>query len=676
MAKQTAVIIILCMIVGAASGVSANPANQPPDIPSDSTEAIDSLLIPDTLMVRDSLDTDTLTDAQRQLMEFEERYRRLQRERESEPKEQFSFSDTLVRYFLSPRLNQRELIGRSFFHDPGDYFKFDPGYFILDHQVTPMRKTVQPFGLSGDRLNVLLDDWPIHPFDHIPEPDGLIDLNDVPSALDYDVFVLPGPLGRLFGGKQSVATLLTRPRRPDSYEPESAFLVDKGSFAYSYARGRYSKLFTQGREIDMSIGYRKADGVYAWYGDDSYHYFGDVYLPLSRKIAFRATGQLYDREGRLAIRPYAGGTLQNRNRFDRTARLALVKYARRHTARYELGYTHLRQAVYLNPPYQASFDQTGHGVYFSREWIVGTTVFKTAVDGDYLEYRSGNLSESVTRLTGGATASVATLGSPYRYAFQASQRHVEGFRFLPSVTAVLYRESEKFFILASTGYSERAPSLHELYLPERETSIYGRSSTDYADHGNPDLQTEKQLIASLELELGRPDNSVGVSVTGGKIFDGIDWKNEREGDQTVFWPVNGDIDFVNVTSHTSIRMADFLRLHAGAAYHYLDYEGFEGKAYAPEYQSFSGLELHLFWRQKLIDLYAYSEIVYVSSYNGYEESGLGERAVVNAKLSFRMSRFRFHYVFQNVLANVYESREYFRRLGRYNYWGFTWDFLN
>jgi len=218
MAKQTAIIIVFWMVAGTVSGAPADSVDQPPDIPHDSTEVVDSLSRLDTLKVADSLGTaDTLTEIQQQLLEFEERYRQFKKESQSKRKEQFSYFDTLTHYFLSPRLNQGELIDRSFFHDPGDYFKFNPGYFVLDHQVTPMRKTVQPFGLSGDRLNILLRDWSIHPFDHIPEPDGLIDLNDVPSALDHDVFVIPGALGRLFGGAQSVATLLTRPMRPDGY---------------------------------------------------------------------------------------------------------------------------------------------------------------------------------------------------------------------------------------------------------------------------------------------------------------------------------------------------------------------------------------------------------------------------------------------------------------------------
>ncbi|MFQ6008758.1 MAG: hypothetical protein ACE5K8_07395, partial [Candidatus Zixiibacteriota bacterium] len=192
----------------------------------------------------------------------------------------FSYFDSLVTYFTSERLDQRSQVDRSFYHDAGDYFRFDPSYFILEHQVTPMRKTVQPFGLSGDRLNLIVNGHQLQPFEHIPEPDGLADLNDIPTALDNSIFIIPGPAGQLFGGRSGVATLLTLSKRPSTYSPESTLLADKGSFGYSYVRGRYSKLFTNRREIDMSIEYREADGPALDRKDDAYDYYGDFYFPL------------------------------------------------------------------------------------------------------------------------------------------------------------------------------------------------------------------------------------------------------------------------------------------------------------------------------------------------------------------------------------------------------------
>jgi hypothetical protein len=667
-------------LIGSGLPCDVSQASQPQDAVVSASSLPDSILHLDTLS-GDTIDRpdsamypDTLTDAQRQLMEFEERYRQFQEEKKSERQEQFSYIDTLLQYFTSSRLNQRELIDRSYYRDPGDYFKFDPNYFILDHQATPMRKTVQPFGLSGDRLNFIHNGWPIHPFEHIPEPDGLVDLNDLPSALDYDVYLLPGPIGRMFGGHSSVATLLAQPKHPDGFEPESAFLVDKGSLAYSHARGRYSKRFTQGREIDMSLGYRKSEGVLLSSFEDSYQYFGELYSPVYQQTALRVTGHLYNRDGRLAIRPDFAGILQARDRFDRSLRIAFARHNADYSARYEAGYTHLRQASYLTQRYKANFDQTGHGAYISQEWVSGNKVFKTTADVGYREYAYGD-NELAIRRSGSVSASMASLGQNYRYALQLDQAFIRNSSSATGATAVIQRETGNLFVLMSFGYSERPPSLHELYLPFQEASIYG-SSNDYADHGNHDLQEEKQLIGSATMLIGQQDNDINLQVTGGKIMDGIDWKYVVENGQTVFSPVNGDITFVSASAGKTLRIADFLRFCGGGAYHYLDYEEFDNKAYAPEYQFFSGLELHLFWSQKLIDLYAYGEIVYTGPYDGYKKQGLGQEPVANAKLSFRMGSFRFHYIFQNVLSRVYEVREDFSYPGRYNSWGFIWTFLN
>ncbi|HUV31487.1 MAG TPA: hypothetical protein VMY05_10410 [Acidobacteriota bacterium] len=682
MSRQAVIICILVALTGSTPRAGAEIHRYLGTAASDSTDVSDTLPRPDSL----TLDTitpadstslsDTLTEAQRMLFEFEERYRQRQKEQKTESREQLSCFDTLVQYFASERLNQRDRVAWSFFRDPGDYFKFDPGYFVLDHQTTPMRKTVQPFGLSGSRLDVIHNGLPIRPFEHIPEPDGLIDLNDVPTALDHDVFLLAGPIGMLFGGQQAVATLVTRPARPDGYVPQSAFLVDKGPFAFSYARGRYSKKFTDGREIDMSIGYRKAEGEILSSFDDAYHYYGDVYLPVGGRLAVQAGGQLYDRDGRLAVRPQAGGTLQARDRFDRSLRLGLVWHDSTGTTRYDVGYTHLRQASFLTRSYVATFDQVGHGFYVTRAWMAGGSVFLAEMNGDYLEYEFGPDNSTATRYTGALAATLASTGAPYRYGLRFRQQYLDDFKMLPSATAVLLRESERLFLLMSAGYSQRAPSLHELYLPFLAAGIYGRGPGDYADHGNTELTVEKQLVGSLDLELGRRDNGLGFRVVAGKIFDGIDWQYERRGIQAVFSPINSELDFVTVSGRKAVRIADFLRFHGGAAYHYLVYEKFATRAYSPDFQTFSGMELHLFWPRTRIDLYAYGEVVYTGSYDGYEKQGLGREAVANAKLSFRMGSFRFHYVFQNILGNVYETREDFVNPGRYSYWGFTWDFLN
>lgn len=665
MTKRLAILALICLIEPSAAD----------DEQSDSTfvpAEEDSTLAADTLSFEGASE-DSLTKADTTLASFEERYERFKKKRERRPG--LSYFDSLAAYFTSDRLNQRRQVDQSFFHDAGDYFRFDPSYFILEPQVTPLRKTVQPFGLSGDRLNLLVNGRRLSPFEHVPEPDGLTDLNDIPTALDDDIFLLPGPVGQVFGGSRSIATLLTRPRSTSSYAPETALLADKGSFGYSHVRGRYSKRFVSGRAIDMSIGYRDADGPAVSRKDDAYHYFGNFYFPIAGSSGFRAWGQLYDRDGNFVVRPEMGGMAVLRERFDRSVRFSFDFHNNDNTARTEIGYKHLRQGSYVNGVYKGRLNLTGHGAFGLREWISGQTVFKAQLDADYLEYDDGY--QNLGRTSAEVSLSAARLQEGYRWALTAGTRYVEGFGFLPSGAVVLFRELPRFFLMLSLGYSEREPMLHELHLPYQESTIYGSSSSAYTERGNSDLERERELVANVTVEMGSPENNIGLSVTGGKISDGIDWNNaDSLGSYTLFSPINGDITFVNVSVQPKLKIKDFLTLAGGGAYHYLDYDAFEDKAYSPEYQFFSGMELHVYWSQRLLDLFAYGEIVYTEPYDGYSKKGLGQELLANVKLSFGLKDFRFNFVFQNVLSNVYQSREYITFPGRYFYYSLTWTFLN
>jgi len=619
---------------------------------------------------------DTLSDAQKMLARFEERQKKF-KEEEKPQLPLLSYSDSLILYFISSRQNKRAQVDRSFYHDAGDYFRSDPSYFIIDQQVTPLRKTIQPFGLTGDRLNFITYGVPLKPFEHVIEPDGMRDLNDLPTALDDEIYVLSGPLGQFLGGDNATASLVTLPKKPDTQSPETAILHDRGSYAYNYTRGNYSKIFNNNRSIDMSIGYRNADGIGSFRDDDMYQYFGNFYFPLNQSVAVRAWGQLYDRGGTYYVRPADNGNYVYRDKFDRNLRLSADLHNEDHTEKYEIGYRHLRQSSYLSNKYKAWYHMTGNGLFASREWSSGNSVFQANLNTDYTIFDDGAVEHD--RIQSDLSLSMARLWSDWRYALTVSGRYVKDYDLLASAAVVFYRETDKMLLTLSFGYSEKAPTLYELNLPFQRATIYSGTS-DYANVGNDSLETEKQLVGNITFEYGSLDNSFSVNVTGGKIFDGIDWQNVLQsdsiGEYTLFYPMNGDIDFINVTVGPEFGITDFLKFNAGVSYHYIDYENFDDKPYLPDYQVFSGLGLHHYWAKKLMHLFAYGEIVYTSRYHGYKEENLGEDLIANAKLSFSLKKFHFHYVFQNILNTEFRSREYITFSGRYNYFGITWNFLD
>jgi len=116
-----------------------------------------------------------------------------------------------------------------------------------------------------------------------------------------------------------------------------------------------------------------------------------------------------------------------------------------------------------------------------------------------------------------------------------------------------------------------------------------------------------------------------------------------------FEPINNDFSFANVQFQPRIKLKDFLTFVGGASYNYLDIDSLENTLYTPEYQVSSGMELHLFWSQKLMHLFAYGEVVYVGPYDGYNQKDLGQEIIANAKLSFSFRDYKIHFVLQNVL---------------------------
>lgn len=604
----------------------------------------------------------------------------IQQPTKEKPKEfiKSSYFDSLKTYFLSSRLDVYKSVQSSFFHDAGDYFRINPSYFIDDFQSTPMRKTVQPFGLSGNRLNFIVNRLPLTPFEHVVEPDGLVDLNDIPTALDHDIYLLPGPMGQLFGGKQSIATLLTLPSRPTSYTPESGLIVDKGSFSYNYVRGRYSKLFSNGKEVDLSVGYRNADGITYRRDDDAYHYTARTLVPIKDNYVLKVQGMLYNRGGSFVVQPDNNSMFLSRHRVDRSAEISLERYNEKHNLKNEIGYRYQRQSSDIDAVYKGRFANSKYGVFVGRQRISGKFLIKTGVGGNYLKYESG--SDLFTRYTGHFSFNFARIKSGWRYAFTGGSKIVERYRWLPFASVLLSKETPHNFVMLSVGYSERAPSLYELNLRPQRKTIYSGGSLNYADQGNKNLSSEKQLVGNILLEQGSLDNNIRLTLTGGHIIDGIDWHYQTKSDSIsayrLFFPANGNIDFFDINLTTNLYMNDFWRFRAGGAYHYLDYKKFKDKVYQPDFQIFSGMEFHVYWPQRLLDLFAYGEIVYVDSYNGYDTTGLGNQIIANAKLSFKMKEFRFHYVFQNVLGASYQNREGFIIPGRYSYWGFIWNFFD
>lgn len=636
-------------------------------IPADTAKA-DSVQNP-------AADTSTIPTEEERLANIQERLKEFQKSEKPMPR--FSFYDSLLTYLVFESFNHRSQIDQSYYHDAGDYFKFDPSFVVMDYQTTPMRKTVQPFGLTGNRLNVISDGFPFTPFEHTVEPDGLIDLNDIPTALDGSVYVIPGPMGQLFGGESNLATLLTVPATADSNQPASSVMADKGFFGYAFVRGKYARKFSNDREIKLSASSRKSDGVEFGRSDEQLHYTGSFFTPVKQRFGFSVDASIYDRDAALVIRRDSGGALLNRHRFERSLRTSFEIQNKSHSARSEFGYRHLRQGSEIRGVYYGDFDNTLNGMFFLHEKMLGSQIFKAELNNDFSDYDNGQ--DENHRFNSSLALVLTSLKKRHNFSLSAKVSYSDDYDFLPSSALMYKSEYDKCFVQLSVGYSQIEPSQHQLYLPFRQSSLYASTVKECSESGNAQLKKESQLVGSLTIEPGTVDNHLTIQITGGRISDAFIWAMERQSgalEVLHFSPTNDDVTFSTISAKPRLQISDFLHFNAGGAYFNLDYDSLGDRPYQPEYNVFAGLELHYFWRDRLVDLYAYGELMYTGQYDGYDQKNLGKELIANAKLSLGLRNFRFHLVFQNTFDNVYQARESTTIPGRFFYYGLAWNFFD
>ncbi len=630
------------------------------------TEIDSAVILNDTIVsVEDSTGTNLIKDkyskfskAQKQQLPF------------------LSIYDSLLIYTLSERMNVAHEIENSYFHDVGDYLRFNPSFFVTDYQLTPMRKTVQPFGLTGSRINCFHKDKQYTPFEHLPEYGGMTDMNDFSIALNDNIYILPGPVGILLGGKTAVASIVTVPSVSLINEAVTSFKSDNGNDGYSYTRGAYKKIFKDGRKINMSVGYRDADGIVAGTDDDSYHYTGDIFYPLGYDVGLRINGQLYNREGRFGLRLDYAGKVFTRKRFDRNIGISYVRQNDSGDVKYEIGYYHYRQGSYTDGAYETRLNQTGHGAFIDKEWIKNDKIIKAKFDTDYYIYDQPGV--DIDRAVISFQLTGLKKYESQSWAASLSGRYGLHIGILPQASFVFKKENSNKLISLSAGFSSREPSLHELHKSYQIDAVYPTGTGLYAERGNHNLKAEKVFSGNILYEIGTKESRISSSITGGLIIDGIDWCfiEDTQTGVDIYQPVNNDKTFIDVSLKGYLPLLDLFKFTAGGAYHFINNKDIDTNLYQPDYQLFASGQLHYYWKQKLIHFYAYSDLTYSGLYNGWGEREMGQNLIFNSKLTLKLKSFRFFYVFQNMFRTSYNNTDYITIPDNFLSYGIHWDFIN
>ncbi len=599
-----------------------------------------------------------------------------------------SFSDSLAYYFLSDRFDLSDQFKRSYGHDAGDFLKSNSSNFCIDYQPLPHRKTVVPFGLPGNRLDVILGDRAIHPVEHLPEPDNQIGFDEIPTAPIQKIYNIEGPLGKIFGGDNSTASLIMLPLQPKSARAESELIVDVGYLGYANTKAVYTEKKKTGKLIQLAAEYRRSDGFDDDWGDSSYHHWADIVLPLGSKMDLNLKGRLYRRRGKIPFRPDATNSLFSRNRRDRDFSASL-DYSFSNLNKSSIGIRHQRsetETIHTQSFYRRDIDIIDNTIFYSYEAAVNKYFMSHELLLTEEEYHNFDylLKRHRAKLNSTLFKGDSTLSIAGNFSFEK----VGGYNPGPSFVFALKKENESFYMSLSAGYVTKFPRQYELDLTPIVSSFADGTVNDYYESGNVFLKPEKQLSGNLTMSFGKKNNDLAVSLTGGKIFDGIDWVPYTKdtvliGDLslTAFKTANRDIEYANLSINKRLSLGKNLFWTGSGTYRYISIDGNENPPYTPEYQFFTGLELNQYIRPIDVHLYGYIETGYVGEYKSYPAYGneadkFGEEIVFNMKLSFSMKSFRFYYYWQNLFSTEYQNRDNYSIRDRLIYYGFTWNFLD
>ncbi len=595
---------------------------------------------------------------------------------------QLSFRDSLCQIFLSDRFDLTSQFVRSYGHDAGDYISSNPSNFSTTYQPFPLRKTVSPYGLPGNRLDVILGDNALHPVEHLPEPDNQIGFEDIPTAPVQKIYNVEGPLGKIFGGDNSTASLIMLPVRAKSSRAESELVVDVGNLGYSNTKAVFTEQKKSGRLIQLAAEYRRSDGFDDSFGDSTYHHWADIIYPINNKLNLNLNGRLYRHRGNFPLRLKPKFTRNRRDR-DFSARFDYSFSAHNKS---NLGIRHQRSETetdIIRQPYKRDIDIIDNSIFYAHESIFGKTYMSHELTMTEEEYH--NFNYFMTRHRAKLNSNMFWGDSTISFAANISAEKVGGYDPAPSAVLAYKMESESFYLSISSGYVTKFPRQYELDLTPQIDKFIDATVNDYYESGNVYLKPEKQLSGNLTVSLGPINNDLTISITGGKIFDGIDWKQfslDTNGlSLTAFKTYNQDIEYANLSITKRISLGTKLFWTGAGSYRYLSIDGNDSPSYAPDYQFNTGLELNHYLKFLDLHLYGYIEAGYVGPYQSYPAYGkaasdLGEKFVSNMKLSFRIKSFRFYYYWQNLFAANYNPREDYGIRDLLFYYGFTWEFLD
>ncbi len=620
----------------------------------------------------------------------------------------FRFAEYAAALALSSQRAQKKSINNSHYHDAGDFVRADRSFFTVDYLTTPARHTVSAFGITGPRVTPIFDGRALTPLEHLPEQDGLIDFNDVPTAAVSDVYTITGPLAVFLGGQSGVAGIWLQKLRADGPRAESRLEVQKGPFGYAYTKGIISETLPNGFSYTAALGFRKTSLSTLLGTDDANHQFWEIESPYKNNWRITTSLRLYRRNAELTYKSQSLALIFNRDRRDQDMITKVerivdgnnslsveFRHQRSESGSNVLGLTYSQQLDKTDNAFEAIWNHRGNASMLAL--TVRGTREKLEFDQGSNERNRGIVSlKGVLRLGGDNFSEVELpvaavhpprqerLNAEYHQSLRSALVFGElsltgagGYAVQPRASIGFIAVAPKRSFSLALGVTPVFPRQYELDLPfETPVPSLVSATESLFQSGNGALTPEEQYTGAAEIRLGSPDKQLALSVTGGKIVDGINWRTSSTTTGLLYSPLNEDFTFVGVTLSQRYPITSWLNWNGSAAYYNADYDSTAQPTYAPEYNLFTGLTLDFYFRPLEMHISGYGELTYVGDYLGNDGSQLGQQAVVNYRASFRIKDFTFNYIFENALSAQYQAREQYTNIGRYSWYWITWNFFN
>jgi len=595
------------------------------------------------------------------------------------PEDPVYMGDTLMRLYSRIRYPYEVRDYDLYPRDAGEMLHQEASYYTLKYSETPLRTTVQPFGLPLAGIAVSSGPNNLQPQDHVIPGDGMIDFEDIATGNIEAVYLVEGPLSGYNEVNSGISRVWIKPDDIPEKEAESEFTVERGAFGYAYTRANIARMLSRRYGFFASTDYRKGDSYDPDNDDDMYN----INLYLLGKFGTRTVAEAwvdsYHRRGGFEVQPDSGGYRFARERREQNVIFSLTRHntlnGQLRTAfamhRSRSDYSNSTTTFYRKVEPQNYFTDISYLTYFDSALVEFSLHAEHEIYEDNGVKRKRNLgwlqSTGLFDLAGGRLTALARL------------YHIESDKSLIDASLAFTRYmGQRWRLLLSAGMNHRQPTQAELFSPTRSGVVGDRVWSHYTELSNPELETEKRLTGNATLVYFRDYSEFSLAINAGSLKDAIIYRYTYAGDVSVTsQPINDDIKYVDLNLRTALEKIGPLFLRTSLTARKLDSDLYGNRPpYSPRWQIYGQAGLKFYISRYKINVRLFGDITYTEKVLTTQLEELIPSALITGGFNLNLKDLTFYYMIHDASNQLYEVPEGYGFDGWYYTWGFNWKFFN